>query len=139
MEDFTQGSFQPVIADQDNLVANEVERLVFVSGRLYYDLEAERTKRKDAKTALVRVEQLYPLPLEEIKEQIALYPNAEVIWAQDEPANQGQWPFMAVNLLPHIGYKMALVSRPASASPAAGTGRRHQAELDNILTEVFER
>ncbi|QRZ62244.1 multifunctional oxoglutarate decarboxylase/oxoglutarate dehydrogenase thiamine pyrophosphate-binding subunit/dihydrolipoyllysine-residue succinyltransferase subunit [Rothia sp. ZJ932] len=139
VEDFTQGSFKPVIEDQGNLNTSEVERLVFVSGRLYYDLNGERIKRQDAKTAIVRVEQLYPLPLDEIKEQIALYPNAEVIWAQDEPANQGQWPFLAVNLMPHIGYKMALVSRPASASPAAGTGKRHQAELDNILTEVFER
>ncbi|WP_228008190.1 multifunctional oxoglutarate decarboxylase/oxoglutarate dehydrogenase thiamine pyrophosphate-binding subunit/dihydrolipoyllysine-residue succinyltransferase subunit [Rothia terrae] len=139
VEDFTTGSFKPVIEDQGNLNASEVDRLILVSGRLYYDLEAERIKRKDTKTAIVRVEQLYPLPLEEIKEQIAQYPNAELIWAQDEPANQGQWPFMALNLLPHVGYKMSLVSRPASASPAAGTGRRHQAELDNILAEAFDR
>ncbi|MFW0183635.1 multifunctional oxoglutarate decarboxylase/oxoglutarate dehydrogenase thiamine pyrophosphate-binding subunit/dihydrolipoyllysine-residue succinyltransferase subunit [Rothia sp. CCM 9417] len=139
VEDFTTGSFKPVIEDQANLSPAEVTRLVFVSGRLYYDLEAERAKRNDRTTALVRVEQLYPLPAQEIKEQIAAYPNAEVIWAQDEPANQGQWPFMAVNLLPQIGYKMALVSRPAAASPAAGTGKRHQRELDNLISEVFDR
>lgn len=138
VEDFTQGSFQPVIGDTGNLTDVNVKKLVFVSGRLYYDLEAQRAKLKDETTAIVRVEQLYPLPLAEIKQQLAKYPNAEAIWAQDEPANQGQWPFMAVNLLPEIDYKMRLVSRPAAASPAAGTGKRHTAELENLLAEVFE-
>ena len=139
VEDFTQGRFKPVIEDQANLSPNEVTNLVFVSGRLYYDLEAERAKRKDQSTALVRGEQLYPLPVAEIKEQIANYPNAEVLWAQDEPANQGQWPFMALNLMPQVDYKMRLISRPAAASPAAGTGKRHQRELDNLISEVFDR
>lgn len=139
VEDFTQGSFKPVIEDQANLSPNEVTNLVFVSGRLYYDLEAERAKRKDQSTALVRVEQLYPLPVAEIKEQIANYPNAELVWAQDEPANQGQWPFMALNLMPLVDYKIRLISRPAAASPAAGTGKRHQRELDNLISEVFDR
>ncbi|HIY94893.1 MAG TPA: multifunctional oxoglutarate decarboxylase/oxoglutarate dehydrogenase thiamine pyrophosphate-binding subunit/dihydrolipoyllysine-residue succinyltransferase subunit [Candidatus Rothia avicola] len=139
VEDFTSGSFKPVIEDQGNLNPADVTRLVFVSGRLYYDLEAERAKRGDKSTAIVRVEQLYPLPSAEIKEQIAAYPNAELVWAQDEPANQGQWPFMAVNLLPQIDYRMKLISRPAAASPAAGTGKRHQRELDNLISEVFDR
>lgn len=139
VEDFTSGSFKPVIGDTAGLNPADVTRLVFVSGRLYYDLEAERAKRGDKTTAIVRVEQLYPLPEADIKEQLAAFPNAEAVWVQDEPANQGQWPFMAVNLLPHIGYKMSLISRPAAASPAAGTGKRHQRELDNLISEVFDR
>jgi len=139
IEDFTEGSFQPVIGDRSGINPAQVERVVFVSGRLYYDLEAERERRGDTKTAIVSVEQLYPLPEQEIKEQLALYSNAtDIVWAQDEPANQGQWPFMALNLLPIIDYRMRLVSRPASASPAAGTGKRHAAEAEALMKQVFE-
>ena len=139
IEDFTEGSFQPVIGDRSGVTPAQVERVVFVSGRLYYDLEAERAKRGDTKTAIVSVEQLYPLPEAEVKAQLDLYSNAtDIVWAQDEPANQGQWPFMALNLLPLIDYRMRLVSRPASASPAAGTGKRHAAEAEALMKEVFE-
>ena len=72
----------------------------------------------------MRVEQLYPLPADQIKEQLARYAGAELIWAQDEPANQGQWPFMVVNLLPLLDRQVRLISRPASASPATGVGKR---------------
>ena len=139
IEDFTEGSFQPVIGDRSGVNPAEVERLVLVSGRLYYDLEAERAKRGDTKTAIVTVEQLYPLPEAEIKAQLALYSNAQdVVWAQDEPANQGQWPFMAMNLLPVIDRPVRLAARPASASPAAGTGKRHTAEHEVLLQQIFE-
>ena len=139
IEDFTEGSFQPVIGDRSGVTPAQVERVVFVSGRLYYDLEAERAKRGDTKTAIVSVEQLYPLPEAEVKAQLDLYSNAtDIVWAQDEPANQGQWPFIALNLLPLIDYRMRLVSRPASASPAAGTGKRHAAEAEALMKQVFE-
>ena len=139
IEDFTEGSFQPVIGDRSGINPAQVERLVFVSGRLYYDLEAERERRGDTKTAIVSVEQLYPLPEKEIKEQLALYSNAtDLVWAQDEPANQGQWPFMAVNLLPLLDRRVRLASRPAAASPAAGTGKLHTAENEALLKQVFE-
>ena len=139
IEDFTEGSFQPVIGDRSGINPAQVERVVFVSGRLYYDLEAERERRGDTKTAIVSVEQLYPLPEQEIKEQLALYSNAtDVVWAQDEPANQGQWPFMALNLQPLIDRRMRLASRSAAASPAAGTGKLHAAEAEALLKQVFE-
>ncbi len=139
IEDFTEGSFQPVIGDRSGINPAQVERVVFVSGRLYYDLEAERERRGDTKTAIVSVEQLYPLPEQEIKEQLALYSNAtDVVWAQDEPANQGQWPFMAVNLLPLLDRRVRLASRSAAASPAAGTGKLHAAEAEALLKQVFE-
>ncbi|MFW0179035.1 multifunctional oxoglutarate decarboxylase/oxoglutarate dehydrogenase thiamine pyrophosphate-binding subunit/dihydrolipoyllysine-residue succinyltransferase subunit [Rothia sp. P7208] len=139
VEDFTQGSFQPVLADTAGLSPQDVKRVVFVSGRLYYDLEAERARRADRTTAIIRVEQLYPLPLEEIQAQLAQYSQAEdIVWAQDEPANQGQWPFIALYLLPEIGYRMRLASRPAAAAPAAGTGKRHTAELDSLIEDVFD-
>ncbi|MDO5750152.1 MAG: multifunctional oxoglutarate decarboxylase/oxoglutarate dehydrogenase thiamine pyrophosphate-binding subunit/dihydrolipoyllysine-residue succinyltransferase subunit [Rothia sp. (in: high G+C Gram-positive bacteria)] len=139
VEDFTQGGFQKVIGDRSGVNPANVQRVVFVSGRLYYDLEAERAKRGDSTTAIVSVEQLYPLPEAEIKEQLALYSNArDIVWAQDEPANQGQWPFMAVNLLPLLDRPVRLASRPAAASPAAGTGKLHAAQAAELIAKVFE-
>ncbi|WP_314302080.1 multifunctional oxoglutarate decarboxylase/oxoglutarate dehydrogenase thiamine pyrophosphate-binding subunit/dihydrolipoyllysine-residue succinyltransferase subunit, partial [Kocuria palustris] len=138
VEDFTSGTFRPVIEDQAGLDAEKVTRVVLVSGRLYYDLAAHREKSDDRSTAIVRVEQLYPLPSEEIRAELAKYPNAEVVWAQDEPANQGPWPFMAVNLVPELDRRVSLVSRPASASPAAGSAKRHSLELETLIEELFE-
>ncbi|GAB3753563.1 multifunctional oxoglutarate decarboxylase/oxoglutarate dehydrogenase thiamine pyrophosphate-binding subunit/dihydrolipoyllysine-residue succinyltransferase subunit [Zhihengliuella somnathii] len=139
VEDFTQGTFRSVIGDTADLNANEVERVVLVSGRLYYDLAAARKKAEDTKTAIVRVEQLYPLPVEEIQTELAAYPNADVVWAQDEPANQGPWPFIGLNLAPELDRTLNLVSRPASASTAAGSHKRHDAEQATLLTQVFDR
>ncbi|KAF0072877.1 2-oxoglutarate dehydrogenase E1 component, partial [Streptococcus agalactiae] len=98
VEAFTQKGFQKVIPDTH--AGQSVRQVLLVSGRLYYDLAARRDKTKDTSTAIVRVEQLYPLPLEEIRAELEKYPDAEIRWVQDEPANQGPWPFMAVNLLP---------------------------------------
>ena len=138
VEDFTQGRFQPVIPDA-GVDAKKVTRVLLVSGRLYYDLLARREKSGDETTAIVRVEQLYPLPLEEIREQLAAYGDAEVMWVQDEPANQGPWPFMALNLVPQLGREVRLVSRPASASTSAGTKGRHDTELQTLLDTSFGR
>ncbi|MBO9704862.1 MAG: hypothetical protein J7474_05025, partial [Arthrobacter sp.] len=83
-------------------------------------------------------EQLYPLPEEEIRAELAKYPNADVVWAQDEPANQGPWSFMALNLVPSLDRPVRLVSRRASASTAAGTGKRHAAENALLLQQAFD-
>ncbi|WP_346844521.1 multifunctional oxoglutarate decarboxylase/oxoglutarate dehydrogenase thiamine pyrophosphate-binding subunit/dihydrolipoyllysine-residue succinyltransferase subunit [uncultured Rothia sp.] len=139
VEDFTQGSFKPVLADTSGLDEKNVTRVVMVSGRLYYDLEAERQKKGITDTAIIRIEQLYPLPVEEIQEQLDRYPNVtDIVWAQDEPANQGQWPFIAVNLLPELKNNIRLASRRAAASPATGTGKRHAAELESLIADVLE-
>ena len=113
--------------------------MILVSGRLYYDLLTARAKAKDTKTAIVRVEQLYPLPQAEIDAELAKYPNADVVWAQDEPANQGPWPYMAVSLAPSLDKRIRVVSRPASASTSAGSMKRHTAEQEILLREAFAR
>ncbi|MBD8044252.1 multifunctional oxoglutarate decarboxylase/oxoglutarate dehydrogenase thiamine pyrophosphate-binding subunit/dihydrolipoyllysine-residue succinyltransferase subunit [Arthrobacter sp. Sa2BUA2] len=139
VEEFTQGSFQPVIGEHAELDANAVEKVLLVSGRLYYDLLANRQKTGDEKTAIIRVEQLYPLPSREINEAVAKYPNAELVWAQDEPANQGPWPFIGLNLPPELDRPLKLVSRPASASTATGSAKRHAVEQDILVKKAFER
>ncbi len=139
VEDFTTGTFQPVIGDVQDLHGNDVDRVVLVSGRLYYDLLAARQKNSDTKTALIRVEQLYPLPVEEIKAELAKYPNADVVWAQDEPANQGPWPFMGLYLPEALDRPLRLASRPASAATSTGSAKRHAVEQDVLVKQAFER
>jgi len=139
VEDFTTGSFRPVIPEHAQLQADAVERVLLVSGRLYYDLLSTRQKTENKTTAIVRVEQLYPLPADEIAAELAKYPNAEVVWAQDEPANQGPWPFIGLNLPDALDRRVRLISRPASASTAAGSMKRHAAEQDALLKQAFAR
>jgi 2-oxoglutarate dehydrogenase E1 component len=139
VEDFTSGTFQEVIPDTASLNPADVDRVLLVSGRLYYDLDAARTKANDSKTAIVRVEQLYPLPAEAIAAEVAKYPNAEVVWAQDEPANQGPWPFVGLNLPAELGKAVRLVSRKASAATSTGTHKRHEVQQARLITEAFTR
>lgn len=147
-EEFTTGAFRPVIGDESAAPA-DVRRVVFCAGKLYYDLEAERKKRGNTDTAIIRIERLYPLPGAELQAEIAKYPNAEkYLWAQDEPANQGAWPFIALNLIDHLdlavgadiphGERLRRISRPAGSSPAVGSAKRHQAEQEQLVREVFE-
>jgi 2-oxoglutarate dehydrogenase E1 component/2-oxoglutarate decarboxylase len=88
----------------------------------------------------VRVEQLYPLPAEEIVEQLERYPTPDdVVWVQEEPANMGAWQFMAVNLPEHLpsGRRLRRVSRRASASPAVGSAKVHEAEQKQLVAQAY--
>ncbi|MBK8436844.1 MAG: multifunctional oxoglutarate decarboxylase/oxoglutarate dehydrogenase thiamine pyrophosphate-binding subunit/dihydrolipoyllysine-residue succinyltransferase subunit [Austwickia sp.] len=144
VEDFTQGSFRPVIKDAAPIDKNSVNRVLLASARVIYDLEAEREKREDTATAIVRVEQLYPIPTVEIAEAVREYPNAELVWVQDEPQNQGAWPFMIVNLPSLLAAQgehrpLRVVSRPSSASPSTGSSKVHAVEQANLMQEAFSR
>ncbi|GED84789.1 multifunctional oxoglutarate decarboxylase/oxoglutarate dehydrogenase thiamine pyrophosphate-binding subunit/dihydrolipoyllysine-residue succinyltransferase subunit [Streptomyces sp. 6-11-2] len=152
-EEFTTGQFRPVIGDE-TVDPAAVKKVVFTAGKVYYDLDAERRKRgaadaAAAETAIIRLERLYPLPGAELQAEIAKYPNAEkYLWAQEEPANQGAWPFIALNLIDHLdlavgadipaGERLRRISRPHSSSPAVGSAKRHQAEQEQLVREVFE-
>ncbi|MFK0289355.1 multifunctional oxoglutarate decarboxylase/oxoglutarate dehydrogenase thiamine pyrophosphate-binding subunit/dihydrolipoyllysine-residue succinyltransferase subunit [Streptomyces sp. NPDC090442] len=147
-EEFTTGGFRPVIGDS-TVKPEDVRKVVFCSGKVYYDLEEERTKRGANDTALVRIERLYPLPGKELQAEIAKFPNAEkYLWAQEEPANQGAWPFLGLNLIDHLdlavgadvphGERLRRISRPHGSSPAVGSAKRHQAEQAQLMAEVFD-
>ncbi len=141
-EELTSGTFRPILGDAEaEATAATVERVILSSGRIAYDLFAERKKTETDKisTAVIRVEQLYPLPAEEIKAELAKYPNAtEVRWVQDEPANQGPWPFMALNLTEHLGGKpFYRVSRPAMSATSVGSMGAHTAEQQTLLKQAF--
>ncbi|GAB2620869.1 multifunctional oxoglutarate decarboxylase/oxoglutarate dehydrogenase thiamine pyrophosphate-binding subunit/dihydrolipoyllysine-residue succinyltransferase subunit [Streptomyces capparidis] len=147
-EEFTSGRFRPVIGDATRN-PEAVRKVVFCSGKVYYDLEAARKKRGVEDIALVRIERLYPLPGKEIQEELARYTKAQkYVWAQEEPANQGAWPFIALNLIDHLDLvlgaapdnadRLRRVSRPSSSSPAVGSAKRHQEQQQQLIDEVFE-
>ena len=143
LKDFTTGRFKPFIADEK--VANAT-RLIFTSGKVYYDLIAEREKLNEYSTAIARVEQLYPLPIEEIIAEAKKHPTATLLWVQDEPANQGPWPFIALAtqeaFMAHdeLAHRtMRRVSRRATASPATGNHHLHEEEEKALMTEAFTR
>ncbi|MFD5034534.1 multifunctional oxoglutarate decarboxylase/oxoglutarate dehydrogenase thiamine pyrophosphate-binding subunit/dihydrolipoyllysine-residue succinyltransferase subunit [Streptomyces sp. NPDC058405] len=147
-EEFTTGGFRPVIGDA-SVDPNAVRKVVFCTGKVYYDLDAERQKRGVTDTAILRLERLYPLPGAELQAEIAKFPNAEkYLWAQEEPANQGAWPFIALNLIDHLDLavgadiphdeRLRRISRPHSSSPAVGSAKRHQAEQQQLVSEVFD-
>ncbi len=143
-QDFTTGRFEPVLPDRKALSAEAVTRVLLCSGKIAWELEAERDKRADDQTAIVRVEQLAPLAAREIAAAVRLYPHAQLVWVQDEPRNQGAWPFMALNLPAALAQldehrPLHVVSRPASASPATGSHRKHEIEQAALLASAFGR
>jgi multifunctional 2-oxoglutarate metabolism enzyme len=108
-----------------------------MAGKLYYDLLNDLEKNPNPEIALVRVEQYYPLPAEQLQQTAATYPNAEFVWVQDEPENQGAWPFMAIETSKIDFPELHVVSRPASASPAAGSAKRHALEQSDLISRAL--
>ncbi|WP_353809309.1 multifunctional oxoglutarate decarboxylase/oxoglutarate dehydrogenase thiamine pyrophosphate-binding subunit/dihydrolipoyllysine-residue succinyltransferase subunit [Agromyces sp. SYSU T00194] len=135
--DFTSGRFEPVIDDATVTDRAAVRRVVFMAGKLYYDLAAELAKHPNPEVALVRLEQYYPLPAERLAEVAASYPNAELVWAQDEPENQGAWPFFAIETGKIWDRPVTVVSRAASASPATGSAKVHAQEQTDLVSRAL--
>jgi 2-oxoglutarate dehydrogenase E1 component len=136
LSDLASGSFRPVIDDPVALQNREaVTRLVFCTGKIYYDLVAKRAPH----VAIVRVEELYPWPGNQIAQIVDLYPAIEeVVWAQEEPKNQGAWSYVAPRLRMSTGNALLTryVGRPDRASPAEGYAEVHKKEQERIITEV---
>ena len=133
LEELAEGTFQHVIPDND-VNAEEVTKVVFCSGKLYYELLEEREAQKADQVALIRIEQLYPLDDLAIKEEVAKYPNAhQHIWAQEEPANMGAWTYMFWQM----HQKLTLVSPAPSASTASGSSRVAHIRQRETIERVF--
>ena len=142
MDELAKGEFQRVIGEVDALDAKKVTRVIFCSGKIYYDLVAARRERKITNIAIARLEQLYPFPEESFKAELARYPKlTEVVWCQDEPRNQGAWYWIASRQ--HLSrslnekQKLLLVSRPASASPAVGYASKHLAQQKDLIESAL--
>jgi 2-oxoglutarate dehydrogenase E1 component len=140
IEDLTQGQYQVVIDEIDDLDATQVERVVLCAGKVYYDLlEARRAQELD-QVALVRMEQLYPFPREALTAVMARYPHArQVVWCQEEPRNQGAWYQQRHHYKICIGSKRKLyyAGRNASASPAAGSFTEHAAQQQRLVEKAL--
>jgi len=139
IEDVLDGSFQEVLDDHRVGDKSRVQRVVLCSGKVAWDAMSERDKR-NAPVAVIRVEQLYPFPLEQINAMIGLYPNAkEVVWLQEEPENMGPWHFVEHRIwrLKERGYDLRHVARVESGSPATGSKAISDQELADLMDETF--
>ena len=144
LSDFT-GSFIPVIGEVYSLCSNDkVRKVVICSGKVYFDIIEARNKHKIDSVAVIRLEQYYPFPSEQLANELKRYQNAEVVWCQEEPINMGAWGFVNVYIeeaLMKINVKSkrpVCISRPASAATAAGYTSMHAKEQDDILSRVFK-
>jgi len=145
LSDFTGGRFRSVIDDpryrENDGPAADVHRLLLCSGKIFWELAAARDKRKVDDTAIVRIEQLYPLPHRQLAAVLDRYPNAkDVRWVQEEPANQGPWPYFGLELpekLPERLGGLKRISRRRMAAPAPGSSKVHEVEQADIIEKAF--
>ena len=143
LNDFSENSsFRTVI--EDDLKVSDVKKVMLCSGKVYYDLFEEREKQKRNDIALIRLEQLYPYPKDEIIEQLKKYKEAkQIIWCQEEHKNMGAWSYIKLkfdDMIKDMGAKLSLeyIGREESASPSAGYGKLHTKELNTFLNKAFE-
>lgn len=136
VKDFTTGGFTEVIDDSTANVKS-VKKIAFCSGKIYYDLMEAKEKEANEEVAIVRIEQLYPLPLNQLKEVLAKYTNAkEYLWVQEESENMGAWAHMLRNFRE---VNLRYIGRNESASPATGYGKLHTQQQESIVNKVFEK
>jgi 2-oxoglutarate dehydrogenase E1 component len=141
LEEMTRGGFRAVVDDPEVSDRRAIERVVFCTGKIYYDLKAAREEKKDVRTAIVRIEQLYPFAADAVRAVLASYSGMrEAVWAQEEARNMGAWTFTQPRiseLLPEA-IPLRYAGRPPSPSPATGNANVHKRELADLLGEVFE-
>ncbi|WP_169813352.1 multifunctional oxoglutarate decarboxylase/oxoglutarate dehydrogenase thiamine pyrophosphate-binding subunit/dihydrolipoyllysine-residue succinyltransferase subunit [Nocardia vaccinii] len=145
IEDFTDNKFRSVLEEPTYESGDgdraKVKRILLTSGKLYHELVAEKAKKGREDVAIVRIEQLYPIPSYRLNDKLSTYPNAtDIAWVQEEPANQGAWPFFGLNLpeiLPDRFAKLRRISRRAMSAPSSGSSKVHAVEQAEILAEAF--
>ena len=140
LDDLSKGKFEVVIGETEKIAAKKVSRVVVCSGKVYYDLVAERQKREIDNIAVIRIEQLYPFPHEEFAAQLAHYPNAKsIVWAQEEPGNQGAWHRIQHYLMRNMSadHTLSYAGRPSSASPAVGYLAKHNEQQKELVNAAL--
>ena len=140
VEQLTSGGFHPVIEDAEIGNPDSIERIVFCSGKVFYDLADARKKSGETRVAIVRLEQFYPFPLTAVKETIAKFPNAgDLVWCQEEPKNMGAWSFVEAQFEDRLpdGDRLRYVGRTESPSPSTGNYSVHVQEQTRLVTEAL--
>ena len=133
-KEFTEGSFKEVI-DDTTVNAKDVKKIVFCTGKIYYDLAEGQQKKKAKDVAVVRIEQLHPFPKKQVDAIIKKYKGAKMAWVQEEPSNMGYWSFVLRFMDPAT---LELVSRKPSASPATGYLKVHKVEQEKLVAKALE-
>jgi 2-oxoglutarate dehydrogenase E1 component len=136
LEDFSKGGFQEIYDDHsvDSKKAAKVEKVLFCSGKIYYDLMAKKEADKREDIAIVRLEQLYPFPKTQMDAILDKYKKAKICWVQEEPSNMGSWQYI---LAFYRNNDIELIGRKSSASPATGYKKLHAKEFDDIMSRSF--
>ena len=136
VEELTSGAFKSVISDNE-VTEKQVKTLIFCSGKFYYDLIDARSNKDRMDVAIVRLEQLFPLPHEEIQSQIQRYPNLQdIVWAQEEPRNMGAWGYLLLHL--PEAQQMRPATRRYYGSPVAGSSVRFKNRHQQVIDYVFD-
>ena len=136
--EFCKGRFEEILGSPEVGPAAKVKRVIFCSGKVYYDLLNYRTEKKIDNAAIIRVEQLYPLHEKKMKSMVNAFPEkAEIVWCQEEPQNMGAWTFIEPRLRKLFGREIAYAGRDASASPAVGLLVRHKREQSCVVRDAF--
>lgn len=137
VKDLISGSFRPVLEDPSHPSPGGVSRVILCSGKVYYDLEAARKQSGIQGLAVLRVEQLYPLPVDELAGELSRYEDAEVMWVQEEPENMGAWRYVHQRFAEELKVPILRCSRDESASPASGSARAHQKEQELLISRAL--
>ena len=141
LEELAEGGFQCVIGETDELADNAVERLVLCTGKLYYELRSERRELNVSNVAIARLEMIHPYPEPEIQALLERYPDAEVVWCQEEPKNMGAWPALLHWMMDHFPAARLpkYIGRPAAAAPATGSNMKHRQEQAALIHAALAR
>ena len=142
LDDLTQGEFQLVIPEIDALEPKQVDQVVFCTGKVYYDLLEARRERKLTNIAIIRIEQLYPFPEQEVKTALAVYPNAkDIVWCQEEPENQGAWLTLqpCLNQVLTQDQHLRYAGRASAAAPASGYHAVHEKEQKALVDQALTK
>ena len=135
VSDLTEGNFQELIADS-TVEKDSVDTVILCNGKIYYELDERRAELKANNIAIMRVEQLYPFPQDQIDAQIESYKNRKnLLWVQEEPENMGAWWYVLTRMRET---SIQVISRPRSSAPATGSGKRHQKRTEELFNEVFK-
>lgn len=140
MEELANGKFLPVIGEIDEINPKNVKRVILCSGKVYYDLLEQRRKNEQTDVAIVRIEQLYPFPHEDIQQALAQYAHVkDFVWCQEEPLNQGAWYCSQHNFREAIpaGATLRYAGRAASSSPAVGYTSVHQEQQQALVNDAL--
>jgi 2-oxoglutarate dehydrogenase E1 component len=140
VEEFTKGNFEEILGSSEVGPATKMKRVIFCSGKVYYDLVNYRAEKNIDNAAIIRIEQLYPLHEKKLKSMVNAFPKtAELVWCQEEPQNMGAWTFLEPRLREVFGREIAYAGRDASASPAVGSLARHKREQAGVVRDAFGR